>query len=70
MKEYHRKLTTLLSAGASKIEIAAKVKDLIAESQKSDVHQEIGKIGEESLKDEISKIGGDVGTNVHEELLN
>lgn len=70
MKEYHRKLTTLLSAGASKIEIAAKVKELIAESQKSDVHREIGKIGEDTLKDQISKIGGDVGTNVHEELLN
>lgn len=70
MKEYHRKLTTLLSAGGSKIEIAAKVKELIDESIKSDIKKELSKFGEESIKEQITKIGGDIGTNVHEELLN
>ena len=70
MKEYHRHLTSMLSAGNSKISIASKVKEMLKESQKSDIDKELRQLSKKDIVNRITKMGGDVGTNVHEELLN
>jgi len=70
MKEYHRALTSAISAGSSNSELAQIVNQLLEENKGLDVVHELRALNKSDLKKKLIKMGGDTGTNVHEELLN
>ena len=70
MKEYHRSLTSAICSGKSTIEIGRTINTMLEKNRKVDVAKQLRELSKEDLTKKLVKMGGDMGTNVHEELLN
>lgn len=70
MKEYHRKLTSALSSDKAVNEVGTMINNLLVKNKMINIAAELRSLSQEDLKKKLVKMGGNVSTNVHEELLN